>query len=92
VLWVVVWVVLVLAGAAVIGRLGYQVFLKAVALLTELGRAGDLVAEVSEQARRAAADRARRDASDAAPAVTPRDRTPLSGGGPKMAVPASERL
>ena len=91
-LWVLVWVVLLLAGAAVIGWLGYRVFRKALDLLGEVGRAGDQLAEVAEQARRATEDRARREAAQPASARNSPDMTPLSEGVPRMAVPASERL
>lgn len=91
-LWVLVWVVLVLAGAAVLGWLGLRDFHKAVALMTELGRAADLVGQVGDQARRAARDRQAAADDDAARRVTPQDATPLTPYAPRMGAPASERL
>ncbi len=63
-LWFAVWAVLVLAAVAVFVSLGRSLWRKGVALLRELGEAGELLARAQEQV-----DRLQRPDTDPTPAV-----------------------
>ena len=51
-----IWVVLVLGAALVLGRLAWTVFRKAVALLHELGEAGERASAIAAQVERIGQD------------------------------------
>lgn len=58
-MWVLLWLVLVVGAAVVLVRLALGLWRKAMAVLTELGRAGQVSAELSEQVARLRAEQPR---------------------------------
>ncbi|MEJ5944982.1 hypothetical protein WDZ17_06690 [Pseudokineococcus basanitobsidens] len=58
-LWVLLWAVLVVVAAVVLVRLGLAVWRAALALLAEVGRAGEVSAALSEQVARLRAEEPR---------------------------------
>ncbi len=58
-MWVLLWLVLVVGAAVVLLRLALGLWRKATAVLTELGRAGEVSAALSEQVARLRAEEPR---------------------------------
>lgn len=56
-LWFGIWVVLVLGAALMLGRLAWSVFRKGVALVHELGEAGERASAIAAQVERIGQDR-----------------------------------